>query len=88
MPKKSFLFTAEDHVYLTDLAKRLNLNQTDALRWAIRHTMEALRRGEPVYVPEPPEGPHPPTSAPSAARKRPLQLVGKAALSKKRRKAR
>jgi hypothetical protein len=88
VPKKTFMFTKAEDAQLTELARFLVLTQTDAVRWAIRHTLETLRRGERVYVPEPPEGPGTPTSAPSVARRRPLRVVGKTRASKPARSGR
>jgi hypothetical protein len=50
VPQKTFRFDAADNVLLTALAQRMNLTQTDAVKWAIRHTMKTLENGQPVYM--------------------------------------
>jgi hypothetical protein len=62
----------------------LNVGETDVVHIALAHLAQALKRGFPVYLSDQPEGPQPPTSAPSAASTQPLRVVGKSRSAKKR----
>src|SRR5438132_12805429 len=75
VPKTSFTFNAADHALLRELASLFGTNQTESIRRAMRDTVVRLRRGEPGYWIVSPDMPEPPTSAPSAARARPLRAV-------------
>jgi hypothetical protein len=71
LPKKTFLFNAQDNAYLEELAKVLSTNQADAVRRAVRNLVFTLRRGDAMYVTDT-------TTTPSPAAGGPLRLVEKA----------
>lgn len=75
LPRKTYQLNAAALEDLATIQTNSPMTETAAIHLALRNLAEMLDRGFPVYVTSQPEGPEPPTSAPSAARPKPLQVV-------------
>src|SRR5256885_15954889 len=77
LPKKTYQLNDAALADLATIQALSRMTETAAVHIALRNLAEMVSRGLPVYYSSLPEGPEPPTSAPSAARRLPLQVVEK-----------
>jgi hypothetical protein len=75
VPRKTYELNAEALEDLATVQARSRMTETAAITVALRNLAEMMTRGIPVYLSELPEGPVPPTSAPSAATSKTLRAV-------------
>jgi hypothetical protein len=77
LPKKTYQLNDAALADLATIQALSRMTETAAIHIALRNLAEMVSRGLPVYYSSLPEGPEPPTSAPSAARGRTLRVVEK-----------
>ena len=75
LPRKNYLLNASALADLAMIQTHGQMTETAAIHLALRNLAEMLDRGLPVYYASTPEGPEPPTSAPSAASPKPPRVV-------------
>jgi hypothetical protein len=75
VPRKTYELNAEALEDLATVQAHSRMTETAAITVALRNLAEMMTRGIPVYLSELPEGPVPPTSAPSASRPKTPRVV-------------